>query len=151
MAKKTKCSFKECRDAAQRIAGDCAFCSGHFCGKHRLLEDHKCAGLEDVSGSSSSPPSSSPADDESAAWWLVGLRGLVTGSDEEDDLLANLVSSPTSPSARKRRTSKTPPSSKPSGPRLSRVSKWRSRRRRRNSSRAGAERRTLTAPAKSAR
>jgi len=45
--KKTKCSFKDCRDAAQRIAGDCAFCQGHFCGKHRLLEDHKCDGLED--------------------------------------------------------------------------------------------------------
>jgi hypothetical protein len=40
--KKIRCSFKECRDAAQRIVGDCGFCSGHFCGKHRLLEDHKC-------------------------------------------------------------------------------------------------------------
>ncbi|ORY09746.1 hypothetical protein BCR34DRAFT_486754 [Clohesyomyces aquaticus] len=45
--KKIRCSFKDCRDAAQRIVGDCGFCSGHFCGKHRLLEDHKCEGLED--------------------------------------------------------------------------------------------------------
>jgi hypothetical protein len=45
--KKVRCSFKDCKDAAQRIVGDCGFCSGHFCGKHRLLEDHKCEGLED--------------------------------------------------------------------------------------------------------
>ncbi|KAI9755174.1 MAG: hypothetical protein M1815_005184 [Lichina confinis] len=45
--KKQRCTFKECKDPAQRIVGDCGFCSGHFCGKHRLLEDHKCAGLED--------------------------------------------------------------------------------------------------------
>ncbi|KAL1898745.1 hypothetical protein Cpir12675_001748 [Ceratocystis pirilliformis] len=51
MAKKTRCTFKECRDVAQRIVGDCGFCHGHFCGKHRLLEDHKCSGLEDVSRS----------------------------------------------------------------------------------------------------
>ena len=50
-ARKIKCTFKDCKDAAQRIAGDCAFCQGHFCGKHRLLEDHKCDGLEDVSTS----------------------------------------------------------------------------------------------------
>jgi len=45
--KKQRCTFKECRDFAQRIIGDCAFCEGNFCGKHRLLEDHKCDGLED--------------------------------------------------------------------------------------------------------
>lgn len=44
--RRIKCSFKECKDAAQRIVGDCAFCEGHYCGKHRLLEDHKCEGLE---------------------------------------------------------------------------------------------------------
>lgn len=47
--KKIRCSAKECKEAAQRIVGDCTFCKGHFCGKHRLLEDHKCSGLEDVS------------------------------------------------------------------------------------------------------
>lgn len=46
--KKIKCGFKDCKDRAQGIAGDCGFCQGHFCGKHRLLEDHKCTGLEDV-------------------------------------------------------------------------------------------------------
>ncbi|KAI9791685.1 MAG: hypothetical protein M1833_001351 [Piccolia ochrophora] len=45
--KRQRCTFKECRDVAQRIVGDCGFCRGHFCGKHRLLEDHKCDGLED--------------------------------------------------------------------------------------------------------
>jgi len=45
--KKIRCNFKTCKDAAQRIVGDCGFCQGHFCGKHRLLEDHKCEGLED--------------------------------------------------------------------------------------------------------
>ncbi|MCJ1390581.1 hypothetical protein MMC18_003441 [Xylographa bjoerkii] len=45
--RKVRCTFKDCKDAAQRIVGDCGFCSGHFCGKHRMLEDHKCSGLED--------------------------------------------------------------------------------------------------------
>ncbi|KAH8713119.1 AN1-type zinc finger protein TMC1 [Beauveria bassiana] len=46
--KKIRCNAKDCREAAQRIVGDCGFCNGHFCGKHRLLEDHKCSGLEDL-------------------------------------------------------------------------------------------------------
>ncbi|KAI1336092.1 hypothetical protein F5Y15DRAFT_218461 [Xylariaceae sp. FL0016] len=54
---KPRCTFKECRTAAQRIVGDCGFCDGHYCAKHRLLEDHKCTGLEDVS-IPLSPPSS---------------------------------------------------------------------------------------------
>ncbi|KAI1355281.1 hypothetical protein F5Y01DRAFT_311196 [Xylaria sp. FL0043] len=49
MPVKPRCTFKECKTAAQRIVGDCGFCDGHFCAKHRLLEDHKCTGLEDVS------------------------------------------------------------------------------------------------------
>jgi len=44
--KKIRCQFKECKDAAQRIVGDCGHCSGHFCGKHRMLESHACTGLE---------------------------------------------------------------------------------------------------------
>ena len=70
--KKIRCTYKDCKEGAQRIIGDCGFCNGHYCGKHRLLEDHKCDGLEDVSHSSSSPE-----------WWLVGL-----GLDEE--LMADL-------------------------------------------------------------
>lgn len=67
--KKIRCTFKECREGAQRIIGDCGFCNGHYCGKHRLLEDHKCDGLEDVSATSTS------FDDErrEPQWWLVGL------------------------------------------------------------------------------
>ncbi|KAN0112678.1 putative polyubiquitin [Hyaloscypha variabilis] len=45
--KKIRCTYKDCKEGAQRIIGDCGFCNGHFCGKHRLLEDHKCDGLED--------------------------------------------------------------------------------------------------------
>ncbi|KAI4143229.1 MAG: hypothetical protein L6R39_004654 [Caloplaca ligustica] len=45
--KKIRCTFKDCKDQAQRIVGDCSFCQGQFCGKHRMLEDHKCSGLED--------------------------------------------------------------------------------------------------------
>ncbi|KAL6415172.1 hypothetical protein AUP68_01718 [Ilyonectria robusta] len=47
--KRIRCTASQCREPAQRIVGDCTFCQGHFCGKHRLLEDHKCTGLEDVS------------------------------------------------------------------------------------------------------
>jgi len=45
--KKIKCNFKDCKDKAQSIVGDCGFCQGHFCGKHRMLESHACSGLED--------------------------------------------------------------------------------------------------------
>ncbi|KAF8443447.1 putative ubiquitin [Terfezia claveryi] len=45
--KKKKCTFNDCTSLPQKIVGDCSFCDGHFCGKHRLLEDHKCTGLED--------------------------------------------------------------------------------------------------------
>ncbi|KAJ5575116.1 hypothetical protein N7450_009015 [Penicillium hetheringtonii] len=45
--RKPRCSFKECKEAAQRIVGDCSFCHGHFCSKHRMLETHSCTGLED--------------------------------------------------------------------------------------------------------
>jgi len=45
--KKIRCGAKDCKDPAQRIVGDCGFCQGHFCGKHRMLESHNCPGLED--------------------------------------------------------------------------------------------------------
>ncbi|KAK5133044.1 hypothetical protein LTR08_008249 [Meristemomyces frigidus] len=45
--KRIRCGAKDCKDAAQRIVGDCGFCQGHFCGKHRMLESHNCTGLED--------------------------------------------------------------------------------------------------------
>lgn len=51
-SKGPRCGAKDCRDAAQRIVGDCGFCAGHFCGKHRLLESHACPGLEDCKAES---------------------------------------------------------------------------------------------------
>ncbi|KAI1425651.1 hypothetical protein F5Y12DRAFT_352997 [Xylaria sp. FL1777] len=98
MPVKPRCTFKECKTAAQRIVGDCGFCDGHFCAKHRLLEDHKCTGLEDVS---LSPPakgaldtllhrSSSPASiissngepvEDTTQWWLVGLVEYLSEND----------------------------------------------------------------------
>lgn len=45
--KKPRCSLPVCNAFAQKIVGDCQFCGGHFCGKHRMLEDHDCAGLAD--------------------------------------------------------------------------------------------------------
>lgn len=96
--KKIRCTHKECKEVAQRIVGDCGFCNGHFCGKHRLLEDHKCTGLEDVSCSPRDPGcgastaaavamATSPSSDDALLgglcdgspplrepqWWLVGL------------------------------------------------------------------------------
>ena len=73
--RRIKCSFKECKDAAQRIVGDCAFCSGHYCGKHRLLEDHKCEGLEDVSVPDSRR-------------WLVGLSGFF---HDDENTMADIL------------------------------------------------------------
>ncbi len=75
MVKKLRCSFEECKSVAQRIVGDCGFCQGHFCSNHRLLEDHKCQNLEDVS--------SLPAPSQ---WWLVGLAEVLP-----EDILADLI------------------------------------------------------------
>lgn len=78
--KKVRCTHHDCKSTAQRIVGDCGFCNGHFCEKHRLLEDHKCSGLEDVSSPipSAHPSSPTPAsafcfDEKKVQWWLVGL------------------------------------------------------------------------------
>ncbi len=73
--KKIRCNYKDCKEGAQRIIGDCGFCNGHFCGKHRLLEDHKCDGLEDVCYPQSSQ-------EREPQWWLVGLG---------DELMANIT------------------------------------------------------------
>ena len=76
--KKIKCSYKDCKEGAQRIIGDCGFCKGHYCGKHRLLEDHKCDGLEDVSFPLSSRFLFSLAfrekTEQEPEWWLLGLH-----------------------------------------------------------------------------
>jgi hypothetical protein len=47
-----KCDYKKttadkCTARIAPVIGDCGFCKGHFCAKHRLLESHDCEGLED--------------------------------------------------------------------------------------------------------
>lgn len=122
--KRNRCNFKECPSSAQRIVGDCGFCQGHFCSKHRLLEDHKCEGLEDVSTTitpdHTSAPSPSPSSAASSSppgpqWWLVGLGDALAGGDAD---LADVLRGS---SARSSRTSATPRSSRVSVPRSSRV------------------------------
>jgi len=113
--RKIKCSFGECKAAAQRISGDCAFCNGHYCNNHRLLEDHKCQNLEDVS--------SSPE----PQWWLVGLSDVLF----DEDSLADVAGSLTANSARRKPLSKTQCSSTRSAPRSSRAYNGRHRRRHR--------------------
>ncbi|CDO94967.1 unnamed protein product [Kluyveromyces dobzhanskii CBS 2104] len=44
--KKDKCCFDKCSSTAVKFIGDCNFCDGHFCSKHRLLENHLCQGLK---------------------------------------------------------------------------------------------------------
>lgn len=43
--KKNACYFDKCSSAASKFIGDCNFCKGHFCSKHRLMENHACDGL----------------------------------------------------------------------------------------------------------
>lgn len=45
-SKSKKCSFHNCNSTPLRIVGDCQFCQGKFCSKHRLLESHNCKGLK---------------------------------------------------------------------------------------------------------
>lgn len=117
---KPRCTFKECKSAAQRIVGDCGFCDGHFCAKHRLLEDHKCSGLEDVSMNRTPSVYRGKPDWPSTQWWLVGLADYLfeAGLDEKEGRCSNgssiLTHTPKS-SARRSRTSAMPHSSRPSG------------------------------------
>ncbi|AJT87177.1 hypothetical protein H635_YJM1083O00202 [Saccharomyces cerevisiae YJM1083] len=43
--KKNACYFDTCSSVASKFIGDCNFCKGHFCSKHRLMENHACNGL----------------------------------------------------------------------------------------------------------
>ncbi|KAK6064729.1 AN1-type zinc finger protein [Seiridium cupressi] len=45
--KKIRCKADDCKEAVQRMFGDCGFCQRQFCAKHRLPEDHTCSGLDD--------------------------------------------------------------------------------------------------------
>ncbi|SCW02241.1 LAFE_0F02102g1_1 [Lachancea fermentati] len=44
--KKDRCYFEKCNSTAVKFIGDCQFCQGHFCSKHRLMESHACQGLK---------------------------------------------------------------------------------------------------------
>ncbi|KAI1092603.1 hypothetical protein F5B19DRAFT_492242 [Rostrohypoxylon terebratum] len=124
---KPRCTFKECKSAAQRIVGDCGFCDGHFCAKHRLLEDHKCSGLEDVSMNPTSP-SSSDTGDSTTEWWLVGLAEYLTESGlAKESCGSSVLTSVLDRSARRNRTSGTRLSSSRNERKLSGVYKRRFR------------------------
>ncbi|QLG74040.1 hypothetical protein HG535_0F05520 [Zygotorulaspora mrakii] len=43
--KKNTCYFSKCNNPASKFIGDCNFCKGHYCSKHRLMENHACEGL----------------------------------------------------------------------------------------------------------
>lgn len=43
--KKNQCYFDRCTSPASKFIGDCNFCKGHYCSKHRLMENHACEGL----------------------------------------------------------------------------------------------------------
>lgn len=43
--KKNLCYYDKCTSAASKFIGDCNFCKGHYCSKHRLMENHACEGL----------------------------------------------------------------------------------------------------------
>ncbi|ODV79738.1 uncharacterized protein CANTADRAFT_89371 [Suhomyces tanzawaensis NRRL Y-17324] len=44
--RKARCTFQTCKALPLRNVGLCSYCSGKFCAKHRLLEDHICQGLQ---------------------------------------------------------------------------------------------------------
>ncbi|CAH6721301.1 AN1-type zinc finger protein Tmc1p [[Candida] jaroonii] len=39
---KKKCYFKNCNVNYLKLVGDCQYCQGKYCHKHRLLENHDC-------------------------------------------------------------------------------------------------------------
>lgn len=44
--RRKRCSFTNCTSAPLRGVGDCGLCEGRFCSRHRLMEQHKCTGLQ---------------------------------------------------------------------------------------------------------
>lgn len=45
--RKNICHMIDCKDHIAKFIGDCDFCKGQFCSKHRLMESHDCQGLSD--------------------------------------------------------------------------------------------------------
>lgn len=119
-SRRLKCSLTECRLPAAPITGDCTFCDGHYCSKHRLLESHKCKNLEDVSSNKSN-------------WWLAGLSDVLLQEEFRADMSVSPIIS-----ARRRHSRQMPCSSKRSGRgssgayngRLRHRQRWRQRQRR---------------------
>lgn len=72
---------KECRKKADGIVGFCTLCEKIFCSSHRLMEEHKCEKLDEVSSSSPQIP-----------WWMVGLDEVLLdmGCNYEGALLPSL-------------------------------------------------------------
>jgi len=46
------CSFQTCSKKPLSGLGDCKYCSGKYCGTHRLPEDHHCSNLQDCKNAS---------------------------------------------------------------------------------------------------
>ncbi|SCU85533.1 LAME_0D01728g1_1 [Lachancea meyersii CBS 8951] len=44
--KKDRCYYEKCGSTALKFIGDCQFCQGHFCSRHRIMENHSCQGLK---------------------------------------------------------------------------------------------------------
>jgi len=47
-----QCSFDTCSKKPLVGLGDCKYCSGKYCGAHRLPEDHLCSNLQDCKNAS---------------------------------------------------------------------------------------------------
>ena len=47
------CNYSDCKDRYVKIIGDCRWCSGKFCSRHRQTELHACANLESCKQASS--------------------------------------------------------------------------------------------------
>ncbi|CCF57606.1 hypothetical protein KAFR_0C06140 [Kazachstania africana CBS 2517] len=45
--RKNLCFFKDCDNLSLKLIGDCKFCNGSFCSKHRIMENHDCNRLND--------------------------------------------------------------------------------------------------------
>ncbi|EDO15654.1 hypothetical protein Kpol_473p13 [Vanderwaltozyma polyspora DSM 70294] len=43
--KKSQCYYGNCTSSHLKLIGFCDYCSGNYCSKHRLLENHQCKGL----------------------------------------------------------------------------------------------------------
>ncbi|AGO11974.1 AaceriAGR296Wp [[Ashbya] aceris (nom. inval.)] len=43
--KRERCQFGKCVSSALKFIGECQFCDGQFCSRHRLMENHTCRGL----------------------------------------------------------------------------------------------------------